>query len=93
MYIRTVIRHNKNGTTARYIQLAHNVWDPQAKRSVPQVVYSFGREEKLDKEALRRLARSINRFLGLGRRSGMRPGRRPRSYGSWAAGPWAAPGC
>ena len=64
MYIRTVIRHNKNGTTTRYVQLARNVWDPQAKRSVPQVVYSFGREENVDKEALRRLARSIGRFLG-----------------------------
>lgn len=64
MYIRTIIRHNKDGTTTRYVQLAQNVWDPQAKCSVPQVVYSFGREEKLDKDALRRLARSIGRFLG-----------------------------
>lgn len=64
MYIRTIVRHNKDGTTTRYIQLAQNVWDPQAKRSVPQVVYSFGREEKLDKDALRRLAQSIGRFLG-----------------------------
>lgn len=64
MYIRTVIRHNKNGTTTRYVQLAHNVWDPQAKRATPQVLYSFGREENVDKEALRRLARSVSRFLG-----------------------------
>jgi len=64
VYIRTIIRHNKNGTTTRYLQLAQNVWDPQAKRSVPRVVYSFGREEKVEKEVLRRLARSIGRFLG-----------------------------
>lgn len=64
MYIRTVGRNNKNGTTARYVQLAHNVWDGNGKRSTPRIVYNFGREEKVDKEALRRLVRSINRFLG-----------------------------
>jgi transposase len=64
MYIRTATRHNKNGTVARYVQLAHNVWDPKAKRSGPRIIYSFGREEEVDKEALRRLVRSINHFLG-----------------------------
>lgn len=64
VYIRTAIRHNKNGTTARYVQLAHNVWDPKARRSAPHIAYSFGREEEVDKEALRRLVHSINRFLG-----------------------------
>ena len=29
----------------------------------PHIVYNFGREEKVDKEALRRLPRSIGRFL------------------------------
>lgn len=64
MYIRTAMRHNKNGTVARYVQLAHNVWDPAAKRSTPRILYNFGREEEVDKEALRRLVRSINHFLG-----------------------------
>jgi len=64
MYIRTVGRNNKNGTTTRYVQLAHNVWDGNGKRSTPRIVYSFGREDKVHKEALRRLVRSINRFLG-----------------------------
>lgn len=64
MYIRTATRRNKNGTVARYVQLAHNVWDPKAKRSGPRIIYSFGREEQVDKEALRRLVRSINHFLG-----------------------------
>ncbi len=64
MYIRTVIRRNKDGTVATYVQLAHNVWDPTAKRATPQVLYSFGRAESVDKQALQRLARSVGRFLG-----------------------------
>jgi len=64
VYIRTVSRHNKDGSVATYVQLAHNVWDPQTKRATPRVLYSFGREESLDKETLRRLARSVSRFLG-----------------------------
>ena len=64
MYIRTASRRNKNSTVSRYVQLAHNVWDPTAKRAAPRFLYNFGREERLDKDALRRLARSISRFLG-----------------------------
>lgn len=64
MYIRTATRRNKNGTVARYVQLAHNVWDPKAKRSAPRIIYNLGREEAVDKEALRRLVGSINHFLG-----------------------------
>ena len=64
MYIRTVTRRNKDGTVATYVQLAHNVWDPMAKRATPKVLYSFGRAESVDKQALRRLARSVGGFLG-----------------------------
>ena len=64
MHIRTTTRHNKNGTVTRYVQLAQNVWDPKARRAAPRIVYNFGREDEVDKEALRRLARSIGRFLG-----------------------------
>lgn len=64
MYIRTVSRRNKDGSVATYVQLAHNVWDPQAKRATPQVLYSFGRAENVDRQALRRLARSVGRLLG-----------------------------
>jgi len=66
MHIRVTTRHNKNGTVTRYVQLAQNVWDPKARRAAPQIVYNFGREDEVDKEALRRLARSIGRFLGEG---------------------------
>lgn len=63
MYIRTVTRKNKDGSLVRYIQLAHNEWDPEAGCAKARVLYNFGREDGLDLEALRRLAKSISRFL------------------------------
>ena len=47
----------------RYLQLAHN---ERNERGVPvaRVIHSFGREDELDREALVRLVRSIQRFLG-----------------------------
>jgi hypothetical protein len=63
MYLRSTPRRNKDGSSVRYLQLAHNVWDPAAKRSKVQIVYSFGREDDANREALRRLAASVTRFL------------------------------
>jgi len=65
MYLRTTQRRNRDGTTVEYVSLAHNRWDPVAKRAQAEVLYHFGRREEVDVEALRRLVRSINRFLGL----------------------------
>ncbi len=47
----------------RYLQLAHN---QRNERGVPvaRVIHNFGREDTLDREALARLVRSIQRFLG-----------------------------
>lgn len=64
MYIRTIQRKNKDGSVVRYIQLAQNQWDPQARCAKAKVLFNFGREEEVDREALNRLVRSINRFLG-----------------------------
>lgn len=64
MYIRTVQRKNKDGSVVRYVQLAHNFRDPETHKPQANVLWSFGREEEVDKEALRRLVDSINRFLG-----------------------------
>jgi hypothetical protein len=64
MYIRTIQRKNKDGSVVRYIQLAHNQWDPQAGCAKAKVLFNFGREEEVDGEALKRLVKSINRFLG-----------------------------
>jgi len=63
MYLRSTPRRNKDGSEVRYLQLAHNVWDPQKRRSAVQVVYNFGREDTANREALQRLAASVTRFL------------------------------
>ncbi len=63
MYLRSTPRRNKDGTEVRYLQLAHNVWDPAAKRSRVQVVYNFGREDAANRAALQRLVASVTRFL------------------------------
>src|SRR5450759_4498295 len=63
MYVRTTPRQNKDGSVVRYLQLAHNTWDPVAKRSRAQVIYNFGREDASSRTALERLAGSLSRFL------------------------------
>jgi len=63
MYVRATPRRNKDGSVVRYLQLAHNTWDPVAKRSRAQVIYNFGREDVVSRAALERLASSLSRFL------------------------------
>jgi hypothetical protein len=63
MYVKTTSRTNKDGTAVRYVHLAHNEWDPVAGRSVPKVLYSFGREDALDRAAVRRLVASLSKLL------------------------------
>src|SRR5437773_10140460 len=63
MYLRSTPRRNKDGTEVRYLQLAHNVWDPAAKRSRVQVIYNFGREDTANREALQWLVAPVTRFL------------------------------
>jgi hypothetical protein len=67
MYLRSTPRRNKDGSEVRYLQLAHNVWDPAAKRSKVQVLYNFGRENAASREALQRLAASVARHLEPGK--------------------------
>ncbi len=62
MYVKTSVRKTKTGEV-RYLQLAHNEWDAAKGRSVPRVIYGFGREDQLDKEAVRRLVASLSRLL------------------------------
>ncbi|MGB8019637.1 MAG: hypothetical protein WCF04_00250, partial [Candidatus Nanopelagicales bacterium] len=67
MYVRvTPGKPRRDGTRTDYVQLAHNVWDPERKRSQVQVIHSFGRADTLDVAGLRRLAESIGRFLDRG---------------------------
>jgi hypothetical protein len=67
VYLRSTPRRNKDGSEVRYLQLAHNVWDPAAKRSRVQVLYNFGREEPAAREALERLVASVTRYLEPGK--------------------------
>jgi hypothetical protein len=62
MYVKTSVRKTKTGEV-RYLQLAHNEWDADKGRSVPKVIYGFGREDQLDKDAVRRLVASLSRLL------------------------------
>ena len=63
MYVKTTSRKIKDGAEVRYLHLAHNQWDPAKQRSVPQVLYSFGREDALDRDAIKRLVASLSRLL------------------------------
>ena len=62
MYVKTTTRKVKGGEV-RYLHLAHNEWDAAARRSVPTVPHSFGREDQLDKDAIRRLVASLSKLL------------------------------
>ncbi|HKJ87980.1 MAG TPA: IS1634 family transposase, partial [Gammaproteobacteria bacterium] len=46
-----------------YLQLAENQWDPDAGRSQARILYSFGRADQLDADQIRRLVKSLARFL------------------------------
>jgi transposase len=63
MYVRTISRRNKDGSTTTYVQLAHNIWDPQTGCAKANVLYTFGRADSLDLEAIKRLVKSLCRFL------------------------------
>ena len=65
MYLRTVTRKNKNGTSVDYYQLAHNERDPKSKKPVARIIHSFGRADRLDRNVLVRLCQSIARVCGL----------------------------
>ena len=77
MYLRTTSRRNKDGSVVRYLQLAHNTWDPQRKRSTTRILLNFGRADRVDRAALARLCDSIRR-VALGETPGVPPG-----SGSW----------
>jgi len=61
MYLRTIQRHNKDGSTVRYVQLAHN--HRKGTNTQAEVLLRLGREDRLDMEGLRRLVSSISRYL------------------------------
>jgi hypothetical protein len=46
-----------------YLQLAHNERHPETGAPTAKVIHNFGRADKVDHEALKRLVSSISRFL------------------------------
>lgn len=64
MYLRTTQRRNRDGSTVRYVALAHNRRVEGTTRA--EVLVNLGREDRLDTDGLRRLVASINRYLGDG---------------------------
>jgi transposase len=64
MYMRTTRRRNKNGSVTEYLQLAHNEWDKESRRSTVKVLLNLGRKEEVDVKGLERLVASIQRFVG-----------------------------
>ncbi len=62
MYLRTTQRKNTDGSIVRYIQLAHNRRVDGVTQA--EVLVNLGREDRLDREGMRRLVASINRYLG-----------------------------
>jgi len=61
-YVKTSVRTTRSGAV-RYLQLAHNEWDPEAGRSRTRVLCNFGREDELDRDAVRRLVAALSRLL------------------------------
>jgi hypothetical protein len=62
MYLRSTQRKNRDGSIVRYVQLAHNRRVDGVTQA--EVLLNLGREDQLDPDGLRRLVRSINRYLG-----------------------------
>jgi len=62
MYLRSTQRRNRDGSTVRYVQLAHNHRVEGVTQA--EVLLNLGRADRLDPDGLRRLVGSINRYLG-----------------------------
>ena len=63
MYLRETRRTNRDGSVVGYLQLAHNERHPETGNPTAKVIHSFGRADKVDRDALSRLVSSISRFL------------------------------
>lgn len=63
MYVRTIKRQNKDGSVVEYVRLAHNEWRKAKGFAQAKVLYSFGRRDELDLDAIKRLVKSLCRFL------------------------------
>jgi hypothetical protein len=65
MFLRSTKRQNKDGTIVEYYQLAHNERHPVTRKPVAKIIHNFGRVDKLDRQNLVRLCKSIARVCNL----------------------------
>ncbi|MEX0836221.1 MAG: IS1634 family transposase [Nitriliruptor sp.] len=65
VYLRTTSKKNRDGSTSRYLALAHNFRDPDTGTVKAQVLHNFGRAEHVERDALERLIASIARYLDI----------------------------
>ena len=63
MYLRETKRRNRDGSVVSYLALAHNERDPDTGVSKARIIHNFGRTDRIDREALARLVRSVSRVL------------------------------
>lgn len=64
MYLRETRRRNRDGSEVAYLALAHNERDPDSGMPKARIIHNFGRADRVDRDGLARLVRSISRFLG-----------------------------
>jgi hypothetical protein len=63
VYLKASSRKTKDGQVIRYLQLAHNEWDATAGISRTKILHSFGREDEIDREGIKRLVTALSRLL------------------------------
>ena len=63
MYLRETRATDRHGQSVSYLQLAHNRRNPLTGAPTAEIIHSFGRADRVDREGLARLVRSISRFL------------------------------
>ncbi len=63
MYVRRITRKRKDGSRVGYLQLAHKVRHPETGKPQDKVLHHFGPEDQLDAAQIRRLIKSLSRFL------------------------------
>jgi transposase len=63
MCLRETRSTNRDGRSVSYLLLAHNRRDPATGVPKAEIIHSFGRADRVDREGLARLVRSISRFL------------------------------
>ena len=65
MYVRVSKRKNKNGSVVESYQLVQTQRHSITKIPTTNIIYNFGRAERVDQKILARLCNSVARLCGL----------------------------